>query len=147
MKDTYIPRYSTLPIEAYSAKAGSTWLGPAHALFLRCDAEAWNLAWLSHPFEHRPLPSDPKFSVHVRDTVAMRRPDVRSLLQREPADFWALFRAISLGTPMFANYGTAWMNLVEQRALARWRPAFHQSGLDLGQADKLLRRIASNAKL
>lgn len=62
-----VVRYSPKPIEQYADPRSG--LGPTRSKFLAEDLLAWNLAFLSHPFETAPMPPDAKFSTHVRWTL------------------------------------------------------------------------------
>lgn len=132
-------RYSPKPIEAYSVPHLQG--GPAFAEFLRNDAEAWNLAFLSHPYELRAEHPDPQFTILVRRTVntvlASGSVDivgklpayllVRGLLRR-PADEFvreiAAARALAAGEdrpllemlPLYVAYGDDWVNSILSRA-------------------------------
>lgn len=153
-----IPRYSPEPIEAYSVKAGSNWVGPAYSRMLRSDAEAWNLAWLSHPYELRPEHEDGRFTVIVSHTVNMirdtgaldtdrrlgPRATLRGLLRLPPNQFWfAINNDLAKRTPMYRIYGDRWLHTVMVRAQAPWRPAWHESGLDISQASDYLKKFTN----
>lgn len=157
MTQTFIPRYSPQPIDSYSKMAGGVHIGPAFSGLLKSDAEAWNLAYLSHPYERAPEPADPQFTTLVRRTVNMPRrgpeldvagarpPEetVRGLLRLVPEEFWFAFMEDDLAkrTPLFAAYGEAWLLRVMSRALAPWTPAEHESGLDVSQAAHILSKF------
>jgi hypothetical protein len=98
---------------------------------LASDAEAWNLAWLSHPIE-REAPKDPRFTTLVRRTlqtvvatgtidIVGAYPDnakVRGYLRLPPAQ--AVRRIMAMAhladTPLFAAYGTQWTDTMQARA-------------------------------
>lgn len=135
-------RYSPKPIDAYTARLpGGILAGPAQAEFLRNDVEAWNLAFLSHPYERRAEHSDPQFTIWVRRTVNTvvttgsvdilgKLPAdklVRGLLQRPAREFvsairttqaWAGGERVQLLPllPLYIAYGDEWLQTIAERA-------------------------------
>lgn len=80
-------RYSPKPIHDYNIviPPGLN-AGPGHAEFLRNDVQAWNLAFLSHPYERRAEHSDGQFTLLVRRTVNTKLADAEiDTLGRTPA--------------------------------------------------------------
>lgn len=130
-------RYSPKPIDQYGIKANGRWIGPSDSKLLRGDVEAWNLAFLSHPFEFKAFHPDPRFVVNVSATVRTRlddgsvgpihtgfdpRPDaptVRSLLMR-PAEVFVRYvlddADLRETLPLFRIYGATWLTLIQERA-------------------------------
>lgn len=133
-------RYSRQPIEAYSGQVPGS--GPVHSQFLSADPEAWNLAWLSYPYEHRSEHPDARFTVLVFQTVQTvlstgeldrvnRDADVlvRGML-RKPADKFlrALLKAKAYHAgrvvplipmlPLYQAYGDLWVNVMKDRVHA-----------------------------
>ncbi len=120
---TPILRYSPKPIEGYH--------GPAH-LTLLASPEAWNLAYLSHPFEKKRYHKDPQFSVHVWNSLRTnlstgqleRIPGSEHLtlqpLLRMPAPWLVRWFSknskITVNLPLYKAYGQAWLITVEQRS-------------------------------
>ena len=135
-------RYSPQPIDAYNAKiAGTIDAGPGHAVFLRDDPEAWNLAFLSHPYEKQPENLDGQFTVNVRRTVNTviatgevdvlgklpARLTVRRFLQGPPQDFIHAVESLQClqagkmvalldRLPMYQAYGDEWLETMRERA-------------------------------
>lgn len=135
-------RYSPLPINAYGKQltvkgAGRTTtvidLGPGASPLLANDPEAWNLAFLSHPFETHETPEVSGFAVLVRRTLQVRvatgeldivelEPErsVRPLLRLPPLQ--AVLRLMALPTPviralpLWIAYGEVWENRIRRRA-------------------------------
>jgi hypothetical protein len=110
--------YSPRPIEEYSRFAHGVGIGPAYSGVLRADPEAWNLAWLSHPFEHSPNHPDPNFTVLVGKSLT---PQLRALLKLPAGAFWdaASVTGLLAKTPLYGAYGKAWVDTVFDRAVAR----------------------------
>ena len=135
-------RYSPLPISEYGEllklrsvgrKNNVMEVGPGASAFLANDPEAWNLAFLSHPYEGRNYHKDPLFSVHVRRTLQIRldtgeldivgqEPElrVRALFRLPPLR--AVLRLLSLppsvvrSLPLYIAYGEAWEKQIRRRA-------------------------------
>lgn len=121
-------RYSPKPIDRYHLPSGH---GPASSRFLAEDPLAWNLAFLSHPFEAMPMPPDAKFSTHVRWTLKANvntglvdlagTPLAQTLARifERPAPFavrWLLARPeIAMATPMYKAYGPLWLDTIRHR--------------------------------
>ncbi len=135
-------RYSPLPIAAYGdllklrsigRKNNVIEVGPGASAFLANDPEAWNLAFLSHPFEGRKYHKDPHFSVHVRRTLQIRldtgeldlvglEPElcVRALFRLPPLRavlrLLALAPSVVRSLPLYIAYGEAWEKQIRRRA-------------------------------
>lgn len=132
-------RYSPKPITAYSlVLPGGVNAGPAFAEFLKNDAEAWNLAFLSHPYEKRAEHPDPNFTIYVRRTLNVvlstgsvdvlgklpAKMLVRGLLQlpaHEFVDQVSSLQTIANGPllghlPLFKAYGQHWLHTAAARA-------------------------------
>jgi hypothetical protein len=129
-------RYSPRPIEAYTVPQLKA--GPAFAEFLRNDVEAWNLAFLSHPYELRAEHPDPQFTILVRRTVNTllstgsvdvlgkmpAQNTVRSLLRLPPGQFITAIlsrraadgRALIEHLPIYQAYGEPWLDQITARA-------------------------------
>ena len=130
-------RYSPHPIEHYGRKVAGEWVGPSTSQFLRGDNEAWNLAFLSHPFERQLHHPDPRFAINVSATVRTRlddgtrgpvastfdsRPDapsVRSLLM-QPASVFVRYvmedADLREMLSLFQIYGAPWVEIIRERA-------------------------------
>jgi len=126
-------RYSPRPIEAY--RDPRTGFGPDASKFLAEDPLAWNLAYLSHPYESLRSPADPKFTTHVRWTLRTHMQSGRVMAPGESPDshtLAAIFRMpapyavrwldrnkhICRSTPLYRAYGDAWLELVRCRERA-----------------------------
>lgn len=163
-------RYSPKPISAYNiVLPGGVAAGPGDAVFLRDDVEAWNLAYLSHPYELRAEHRDAEFTVLVRRTVNTTlsggRLDmlghspatltVRGLLRLPAPEF---IEAITRGNtaagerlldrlPLYAAYGEPWLATCKARAALCLRAPVSSEFEpgdevpDVAQAQDLLRRI------
>lgn len=95
------------------------------------DAEAWNLAWLSHPVDRSPHP-DPNFSTLIRRTLQFvvatgkidlidAHPDnakVRGFLRRPAAQAVLKITTMEhlIDTPLFAAYGSSWTDTLRERS-------------------------------
>lgn len=135
-------RYSPHPITHYGRRltvqrvgAPDTVIetGPHTSPLLENDLEAWNLAFLSFPYEEGAHPDDPSFSVHVRRTLQV---DVATgaldITETQPGLRVRLFlrypplRAVRLicglqphvlrNLPMLSAYGDGWLNTITRRA-------------------------------
>lgn len=63
-------RYSPLPIEAYDKVLSGRSYGPSQSAFLSKSVEAWNLAFLCHPYGvDGSQPEAAQFTTAVRNTV------------------------------------------------------------------------------
>lgn len=155
MREVFIPRYSPLPIEDYSPRRG---IGPAYSLNLRSDAEAWNLAWLSHPYEKQAEHIDPEFTRHVKYSVNMLRgtgaidrvgrfgagSTVRGLLRLPPNEFWfSINGSIAQRLPLYSIYGDQWLHTVMTRSQLPWKFADQESGLNIDEASRLLKKYTN----
>lgn len=154
-----IPRYSPRPIEAYGWKDKRA--GPAYSEFLSGDAEAWNLAWLSHPYEALPEHTDAQFTVLVRRSVNMilatgevdivgSRPaseTVRGLLRLAPIRFLRSFdESVAHRTPLYKAYGDRWLETVRARAKLPWAGSYEESLPTLNDARDVLHRVMYGAR-
>lgn len=135
-------RYSPQPIENYGRRltvqrvgAPDTYVeaGPHRSPLLAEDGEAWNLAFLSFPYEEGLYPADPNFAVNVRRTLQV---DVATgaldITETQPGLRIRLFlrypplRAVRLicglqphvlrNLPMLSAYGDGWLNTITRRA-------------------------------
>lgn len=136
-------RYSPKPIEDYNVVVpGGVHAGPGHSFMLRADEEAWNLAFLSHPYELKPEHPDPQFTTLVQRTVNVvldtgeidrigRVPPhrkVRSTLWLPAPDFLQEIRTRLIPAkgkgmvqlvhrlPLYLAYGDSWFNVMLQRS-------------------------------
>lgn len=135
-------RYSPKLADSYPSVKGSLLSG---------DPEAWNLAWLSHDFSKGPH-FNPNFSTLIRRTVQFALKSggidlvdmvptalkVRGLLRLPPAQAVKYIACMEhlTDTPMFAAYGTAWVDLMLERSRLYREPDDHMDALvvDLSQA-------------
>lgn len=135
-------RYSPKPIEAYgtvvraqriAAQDVEASVGPHTSPLLANDPEAWNLAFLSFPFEDGGIPRDPQFSVHVRRTLQVDFTSgalditetvpglrVRLLLRFQPLNAVRSIKGLQphvlRALPMYVTYGDAWLETIHKRA-------------------------------
>lgn len=135
-------RYSPHPITHYGRRltvqrvgAPDTFIetGPHTSPLLADDSEAWNLAFLSFPYEKGGYPDDPNFSVHVRRTlqvdVATGAIDitetqqglrVRLFLRYPPLKAVRLICGLQphvlRNLPMLSAYGEDWLKTITLRA-------------------------------
>lgn len=152
-----ILRYSPQPIEAYTQHG----VGPDRLKFLQ-EPEAWNLAYLSHPFEVRPLHPDPQFTVHIRYTVKMHVPSgtvdltgarrASSLfgqLLTMPAPWLLAWMrrnpTVVTSTPLYKAYGSQWLQTVisRERLCEAYQGDVDDEVVDLTYSRELLRHIAA----
>lgn len=137
-----IIRYSPKPIEAYGTvvraqRVGApdvgVPVGPHTSPLLANDPEAWNLAFLSFPYEDDAYGNAPAFSVHIRRTLQV---DVATgaldITETEPGLRVRLFlrypplKAVRLiyglqphvlrNLPMYTIYGEGWLETIQSRA-------------------------------
>lgn len=124
-------RYSPRPIESYTSSYAGAEFGPAKSALLGGDAEAWNLAFISYPYEDFEAPSDPHFTTHVRRTlqfvintgkidlasVAKSGDCVRHWLRMPAPQFLKRLGGMPRLTelPMFRAYGPRWIGTLENR--------------------------------
>lgn len=135
-----ILRYSHHPIEDYSkVSANGIHFGPAGSKLLGSSPEAWNLAWLSHPYETRMDHPDPQFTVHVRRTTQyVLATGELDLAGSQPARYcikgWLSLpapKAVHLiatfparhELPLFKAYGPDWLRMIYQRSWLCQPPA------------------------
>lgn len=135
-------RYSPKPIEAYGtvvraqrvgAPDAEISVGPHTSPLLANDPEAWNLAFLSFPYEEDTYGNAPAFSVHIRRTlqvdVATGEMDitetepglrVRLYLRYPPLQAVGLILGLPLRVrhklPMYLQYGEGWLDVIQKRA-------------------------------
>lgn len=135
-------RYSPKPIEAYGtvvrvqrvgAQDTELAVGPHTSPLLANDPEAWNLAFLSFPYEDDTYGNAPAFSVHIRRTlqvdVATGELDitetqaglrVRLFLRYPPLKAVRLLLGLQPHVlrklPMHLQYGDGWLEAIQQRA-------------------------------
>jgi len=135
-------RYSPHPITHYGQRlvvqrvgAPDTFIetGPHTSPLLANDTEAWNLAFLSFPYEEDTYGNAPAFSVHIRRTlqvdVATGELDitetepglrVRLFLRYPPLKAVRLIFGLQMhvlrNLPMFAVYGEGWLEIIQRRA-------------------------------
>ena len=135
-------RYSPKPIEAYgtvvraqriAAQDVEISVGPHTSPLLANDPEAWNLAFLSFPFEDGGIPRDPQFSVHLRRTLQVDITSgalditetapglrVRLFLRFPPLKavraIYGLQPHVLRNLPMYSTYGNTWLDTIQKRA-------------------------------
>lgn len=123
-------RYSPRPFATYKQLTpGNVLVGPAASSFLR-QPEAWNLAYLSFPFEAVLSHPDPWFSTVIRRTLqtvlntgvidlADAYPDNVKVvhLMRMPAPQAVVhLTAHAAKLPAFKAYGAEWLSTIQTRA-------------------------------
>ena len=157
-------RYSPRPLESYVRTQHGHTHGPATSALLD-TAEMWNLAYLSHDFEARLDHPDPQFTTNVRrscqtllDGTGVDLTGLRTAKQlvgswlRLPAPrfvYLILRHPILQTLPMYAAYGSPWLQLIEERSrLCHFEPSADGSvvaneAIDLNQARAVLNRIRS----
>lgn len=153
-----IVRYSPHPIGSYSPVDEGVVTGPAASAFLRQDAEAWNLAFLSHPYEDEGDPSDPHFTVNIRRTLqyilTSGSIDLANVMDsRRCLRHWLQYPApqavkliLDLGgrlvkLPMYRAYGPSWVETIQRRSWACIPAEDEGDVLDLGDANSLLAKF------
>lgn len=105
-------RYSPQAIEAYSETVLGIPVGPAQSRILSKDPLAWNLAFLSHPYELRTQHQDRNFTVLVDRTLRCRSTAGHALagLLRQPAPYFVeKVLHYPKGLPLFEMYGDKWL--------------------------------------
>jgi hypothetical protein len=152
-------RYSEKPIDAYGLQGDGAHQGPATLDLLKCDLEAWNLAYLSFDFEATPGIPPPEFmhllartlrmdlqtgTVHGPGTRLMREVTIRPLLERGPRAFanQLLAHPRVRQMPLYQGFGERWLTLVFERAcIAREVPPAEmpQSGPELNAVEQARR--------
>lgn len=126
-------RYSPQRIRDYDRGES----GPGHSPLLSKDIEAWNLAFLSHPYEHQPNHPNAAFTVLVRQTVntalATGLPDrggtlglnqiVRGMLQQPAKAFLGRLAMLMCPDgrlieqlPLYQALGDTWIATMHARA-------------------------------
>lgn len=156
-------RYSPKPIEAYGRNfkipGGVLDVGPHLSPLLANDPEAWNLAFLSFPYEEDTYGNAPAFSVHIRRTLQV---DVATgaldITETEPGMRVRLYlrypplKAVRLllglqphvlrKLPMYLQYGDGWLETIQQRAsmLASMNDPDNDI-VDVSQATEYLQRF------
>lgn len=155
-----ILRYSPHPIDAYSTvSAQGIRLGPASSKLLGYSQEAWNLAWLSHPYEVRMEHPDPQFTTHVRRTTQYvlatgevdlagshpARCCVKSWLSLPAPQAVRLISTFPARheLPLFKAYGPDWLRMIDQRSWLCQPPAPVESDalMDTELAEEALARF------
>ena len=152
-------RYSPLPIESYTRLHAGVAVGPATSEFLSESTEAWNLAFLSHPYELEEIHPDPHFTTHVRWSLRMvlktgvidlaeTLPEEQKFapIMRLPAPRVALLlrsrTSWAKRLPLYKRYGPAWFEMVAERSrLAHQAADPEESITDLSFAQQVLARI------
>lgn len=158
-------RYSPEPIDAYGITVGRVRIGPAQLRSLADHPACWNLAFLSFDYAAAPVHPDPRFAVHVLDTVrfVLRRQTidihgreplalkVEGLLQADARTFLdgLLDTDLYRGCALWRAYGDRWLgNMHDRVGACRPDPAallldhIDEMPDDLGLARQLLARFA-----
>lgn len=113
-----IIRYSPHPITAYAETVMGQPLGPAQSRILSRDPLAWNLAFLSHPYEHHVQHPDSNFTVLVDRTLRFRSTsghNVAHMLMGPAPYFVKSVLSYPKNLPLYEMYGEQWLENLHLR--------------------------------
>lgn len=119
MIETDILRYSPHPIEAYSGTLpDGRRYGPANNKYLANCSKAWNLAYLSHPFEIEAEPDCPVFGQLIQETLDYYNEEGFCFgdLMGAPAPY--VVKTLTQGCrglPMYEVFGRRWLATIDER--------------------------------